>query len=129
MSAKNWASVLILVASLGGMGYILLTGEPKLATGVADGSYSNPCCDRLVLKNGQMSIKDQYVSYVVERDKVGPYVLPEHLVTVRAGHNLEIDRAATPLKLRLDSAERPRQIAILGEGANYIFQQQSANGH
>jgi hypothetical protein len=124
MSTNGWVSSGVLVAVISALLYVLLAGAPNLPVGVANGSYANPCCGTLILNNGQMTIGNQYVSYVVERDKGGPYVLPQALVAVTAGNRLNVSRGSQPLKLRLDS-EHPRRIELPGSEASYGFERQN----
>ncbi|KQO05892.1 hypothetical protein ASF09_13640 [Sphingomonas sp. Leaf242] len=59
---------------------------------------------------------------MIERDKVGAYVLPNALVSV-ASKRLDIDRSAYPLKLRLDRERDPSSIEVMdrSNGPAYIF--------
>ena len=51
--------------------FVLPFSAPQLPLALANGSYSNACCGRLILTNGRMIVGSQEVSYVVENDKIG----------------------------------------------------------
>lgn len=91
---------------------IFTTGEPRLALSSANGSYYNPCCGFVTLHNSELRSGNDAVSYVIEEDKEGAYVLPEALVSV-ASNRLDIDRTAYPFKLRLDREHNPSIIKVL----------------
>ncbi len=102
---------------------------PRLPIGTADGTYANPCCGSIRLHNGQMIFgRGQIVSYVVEHDKVGRYVLPTSYVGVWSGKAVQANRSANPLKLRLDDATRPTTIELLSESAGFDFKRVEENG-
>ena len=87
---------------------------PREPISLANGRYWNECCEIISLNNGQMSVSHDEVSYVVEYDKGGSYVLPHHLVGVREGY-IFIERGSGPLKLRLDAARPPQSIDLVSD--------------
>jgi len=111
------------IAVLFSWAYIALTGEPRLQIGVANGAYSNRCCGSVVLNNGVMTVANQHISYVIEQDKAGPYVLPKGYVGAsQKGFVVKPDAFA--LKLRLDDRSHPRKLELIDdkpEGATYPF--------
>ena len=96
--------------------YIALTGEPRLQIGTANGRYSNRCCGTVVLANGTMTVANRHVSYVIEQDKGGPYVLPEAYVGA-SDRGFVIRSEAHALKLRLDDPAHPHQVELLDDAA------------
>ena len=87
---------------------------PREPIGSADGIYVSACCGSLKLQSGQMSSQRQTVSYVVEHDKVGRYVLPAVYVGVSDANRFGIDRKKSALKLRLDGSPTPTTINLSG---------------
>ncbi|KQN09708.1 hypothetical protein ASE85_01810 [Sphingobium sp. Leaf26] len=87
---------------------------PSEPIGSANGTYASACCGSLKLENGQMFLRKQQVSYVVEHDKVGRYVLPAAYVGVSDADRVSIDRAKSALKLRLDDSSTPMTIELSG---------------
>lgn len=111
MSARKWLSTALVLGIVVAWIVILSSSEPRLPAGSANGSYHNPCCGSVTLHNGELRSGNEAVSYVVERDKGGAYVLPEALVSV-ASNRLDIDRSAYPTKLRLDREHDPSTIEV-----------------
>jgi hypothetical protein len=116
MATRKWLSTALVLVIVAGWIAIFSTGEPRLPAGSADGSYYNPCCGFLTLHGGELRGGNDAVSYVIERDKAGAYVLPKALVSV-ASNRLDIDRSAHPLKLRLDRERDPTSIEVLDRSA------------
>jgi hypothetical protein len=71
-----------------------------------------------------LTIAEDSVSYVVEHDKVGRYLLPGHFVGV-TGQRIYIGRASYPLKLRLDASRPPRSIELMGDRQSFEFDRQT----
>lgn len=94
--------------------------EPRLPLNVANGTYSNSCCGMLDLKDGRMSVSTQQVGYVVESDKVGPYVLPSVYVGA-SPRGFVIRRNGSPLKLHLDDESRPAVIELMDDADGSVF--------
>jgi hypothetical protein len=67
-----------------------------------------------------MTLDGQYVRYVVESDKAGPYVLPEGYVGA-SGHAFVVRRNGYPLKLRLDAASHPHSVELTDDGPGDVF--------
>jgi hypothetical protein len=122
MSRTTLLRLIGLIAIFGGMPLYWWAFPPRLPIGTADGTYANPCCGSVRLHNGQMIFgRGQIVSYVVEHDKIGRYVLPSSYVGVWSGKAVQTDSSANPLKLRLDDATRPTSIELLSGSAAFDF--------
>ena len=115
MSASRLVGIVGVIAVLCAWIYIALTGEPCLQVRIADGTYANPCCGSLVLDNGTMTIANQRISYVIEQDKAGPYILPKTYVGASATGFIFKPRAYA-LKLSLDDPAHPRRVELLDDG-------------
>ncbi|MCP3734536.1 hypothetical protein M9979_06565 [Sphingomonas sp. RP10(2022)] len=123
VNASKTVGIIVVAAVFCAWTYITLTGEPRLQTSIANGSYSNDCCGTIILKNGTMTVANQRVSYVVEQDKEGPYVLPKSYVGA-SGQEFVTRSDAHALKLRLDDPTRPRKVQLLDDtagGRAYVF--------
>lgn len=123
--ARKWIGALVVgvVAAFGLV--VILSSEPKLPAASANGSFANVCCGIITLNNGELSVNGhQYVRYVIEQDKAGPYVLPVAFVGVLEGNQLQVDSSRTPLKLRLDRASNPTHIELRDLRAAYAFTRQ-----
>lgn len=115
MRANKLVGGSVLIAIFCGWAYIALTDAPRLQFRVANGVYSNRCCGSIVLNNGMMTVANQRIGYVIEQDKIGPYLLPKTYVgAAKTGFVVRSDRYA--LKLRLDDPARPRQVELLDDG-------------
>ncbi len=85
---------------------------PRRPINEADGIYENPCCLSLALKSGTMQIGKRYVSYVIESDKVGRYILPSQSIDVEPDGRLAIGDRQFPLKIYLGDGNPPPTIEI-----------------
>ncbi|WP_320451246.1 hypothetical protein [Sphingomonas sp. CFBP8993] len=65
----------------------------------------------MVLQDGEMHIGKAVISYTIEADKAGAYILPASFVGEGEGA-YRIDGGSVPLKLRLNDAVRPTKIAL-----------------
>lgn len=103
--------------------FVLPFSAPQLPLALANGSYSNACCGRLILTNGRMIVGSQEVSYVVENDKQGPYVLPAFYVGA-ASSGYVVRRDGYPLKLHLDKEVNPTSVELMDDtdGSVFVFQ-------
>ena len=123
MSPKGFSGPVIAIVASCLMAYILVTDPPRLPISAADGTYFDPCCGIITLKHGGMMIKNQHISYLIESDKGGPYVLPRVYVGASpTGFVVKTD--AYPLKLRLDDNSNPQQLELFDvgpKGALYTF--------
>ncbi|MEY2882313.1 MAG: hypothetical protein RL490_37 [Pseudomonadota bacterium] len=121
MFAHKRAGRIVVITFFCAMAYIGLSGAPRLPIGLANGTYSNPCCGLIALKNGMMTAGSQRIGYVIEKDKVGATILPE--TYVEASQNGLVFRSDFyPLYIRLDNSDRPRQVEIAGgNGEVYPF--------
>lgn len=123
---------LMIVAHIAGGAYAIslftmpLTA-PQLSIALADGSYVNECCGRLTLINGRMTVGARNVSYVVEDDKEGPYVLPTSYVGA-ASRGFVMRRDGQPLKLRLNNEAHPTSIELVDDTSGSIFSFHRFNG-
>ena len=129
MSASKPVRGVILIGVGCAWAYILLAGEPRLQIGIANGTYSNPCCGTLTLTNGTMSIANQRISYVLEEDKAGPYVLPKVYVGA-SNDRLVVNSKGYALKLRLDRQVDPHHIELIDDhpgGASYSFARENGS--
>jgi hypothetical protein len=98
---------------------------PRLPIGTANGIYANACCGSLRLRNGELTFgKDQRVSYVVEHDKVGRYILPAEYVGVTGGKLIFSDRSKNQMYLRLDDSAIPETIELDGGTVTYEFRRE-----
>ena len=116
---------LMLVAYTAWAGYavaIFITPfeAPRLPLPVANGSYVSSCCGRLILKDGQMTVVKQQVSYVIETDKEGPYVLPSVYVGASA-KGFVVRQNGRALKLRLDGETQPNDIELMDDTNGTVF--------
>jgi hypothetical protein len=89
--------------------------------GTANGVYANACCGLVKLHDGLMTFNNnQFVSYIVERDKVGRYVLPQSYVGA-SDSALIVRRGDTPLKLYLSDELHPHHLYPMSDGAVFSF--------
>ena len=127
MNASKLVGAIGLIAVVCGLAYIALIGEPRLQIDVANGAYSNPCCGSVVLRNGIMTVAHRRIGYVIERDKVGPYVLPTAYVGA-SNRGFVIKPSASALILRLDDPEHPQRLELVDvepNGQAYPFKRTS----
>ena len=122
MATRKSLSIALVLVIVAAWIIILSTDDPRLPAISADGIYYNPCCGVLALQGGELRGGNEAVSYVIERDKGGVYVLPKALVSV-ASNRLDIDRSAYPLKLRLDRERDPSSIEVMdrSNAPSYTF--------
>ena len=100
--------------------------QPTVSAAAANGSYEHDCCGTLVLRNGSMSFgTEKSVSYVVEEDDLGPYVLPETFVGTWEDRGFQVDGSRAPLKLRLDRIPNPTRIELHDVGRSYSFKRKA----
>jgi len=100
---------------------------PRLPLSAADGTYASDCCGKLLLQNGHMTIAGQEVSYVIESDKQGPYVLPPFYVGATAS-GIVVNRDRYPLKLRLNDESHPTEIELMDSASGMVFSFQRVGG-
>jgi hypothetical protein len=85
---------------------------PLLPVGTANGTFTSQCCGSMNLRDGVLTLGDgQKVSYVVEHDNVGRFVLLKGYVGA-AKRGLIFDRDGNPLYRRLDGETRPSRIEV-----------------
>jgi hypothetical protein len=93
--------------------------EPPI--GAANGVYANICCGQVTLQNGLMTFGNkQYVSYVIERDKLGRYVLPADYIGASES-SLIVRRGGVPLKLRLGDEPQPNHLDLMDDRSISVF--------
>lgn len=93
---------------------------PRLPQSFADGTYAGDCCGKIHLQNGHMMVAGQRVSYVVERDKQGPYVLPPFYIGATI-MGMVVNRDQHPLKLRLNDENRPTEIELMDSASGMVI--------
>ena len=99
----------------------LIFPEPPIPIDRANGTYANDCCGPITLRDGTMWFGQRELTYEIDRDKGGAYVLPRLYVGVDPQYGLQIERSKSPLKLRLDDEKHPESINILGSDDEYGF--------
>lgn len=126
MATRKWLSIALVLGIVAAWFIILSTDEPRLPATSANGTYYNPCCGVLTLRDGELRGGNEATSYVIEQDKGGAYVLPKALVSV-ASNQLDIDRGAYPLKLRLDRERDPSSIEVMARSnaPSYTFERRN----
>lgn len=119
---KRWSVGLPITAFALSAIYLLVMPLAKLPLNSANGTYANHCCGTVELRDGIMSFRNHEISYVIEKDKGGAYLLPRAYVGVLPGHGLYIARNKNVLKLRLDEEEQSESISIVGaDSREYSF--------
>jgi hypothetical protein len=115
---------------------ILLTSFVLLGRGLpasaANGSYDNDCCGKIVLRDGTMLLGDneeRSVSYVVQRDAKGPFVLPHFYVGTWEARGFQIDGGRPALRLRLDRIPSPNAIQLHDGSSSFVFRRQTVDVH
>lgn len=93
---------------------------PSLPLKLADGSYQNDCCGSIILANGQMTLAGKQVSYVVESDKRGAYVLPPYYVGASAT-GFVIRPKGFPLKLYVNDETHPTELELMDDADSNVF--------
>lgn len=121
MSGRSWITISIIVTVVAIWIYVIFVPPPQLPIGAANGTYSHVCCETIKLNNGEMRIGNQLVSYVIESDKAGPYVLTSEYVGVLDGSKFEISPNKFPLKMSFDDSAHPTAIEIMSPGGTYRF--------
>lgn len=114
-ASKSVGTIVLIGVVLCAWADIVLTGEPRLQVGIANGSFANSCCGTVVFHDGIMRVANRRIGYVIEQDKAGPYVLPEAYVGASVT-GFVIKPNAYALKLRLDDPDHPHQIELLDDG-------------
>ena len=79
----------------------------------ADGVYENRCCLPLVLKSGTLRIGKRYVSYVIEQDKRGRYILPSQSIDIEPDGRISVGNQKFPLKIYLGDGSPPPTMEIM----------------
>ena len=98
---------------------------PRRPIDEANGAYRNPCCVPVVLRSGTLQVDKRYVSYVIEEDKRGRYVLPGQSIDVRSNGTIAVGDRKYPLKMYLGDGNPPSTIEILSNNAVYVFDHQN----
>ena len=119
MRESKLAAAGIVIAVGCAWAYILIAGEPRLPIGAANGTYSNRCCGTLTLKNGTMRIGGQKINYVIESNKMGPYVLPNVYVGA-SPQGFVVRPKGYPLILNLDRPNDPRRVELLDDSVGPV---------
>jgi hypothetical protein len=127
MNNRRWPALGIMAAVFAAWSYLLLAPIPQLPIGSANGEFANDCCGTITLDNGQMAIGKQYIAYIIETDKRGPYVLTTGYVGV-ADRGIEINRNGHPLKMYLDARTNPGVITIMSRRGEVQFERVISKG-
>ena len=126
----RWTLLNLAPLALGGgaMVYVFLSDPPRLPVHLVNGAYTSKCCGSFQLADGQVMVADERMPYVVETDKGGAYVLPQHYVGVLDGKSILMARDKFPLKLRLDNSSTPHTIELfdVDGGRVYTFKRLAA---
>jgi hypothetical protein len=97
--------------------FIVFLREPVVDAG-ANGLFANDFCGTIKLADGKMLLNDrQTISYIVDRDADGPYILPRFDVGVVSDQGLDVDGTRSVRKLRLDRLPSATKLT-LHEGFN-----------
>jgi hypothetical protein len=114
INRHRWAISAVAVAVLAAVAVALFTYESGLPSDMADGTYSNDCCGTVELRGGHMIANGaDLVSYTVQEDDQGPYILPRSFVGTQDS-GIVLDGARPVRKLRLDRVPNPTRISIPG---------------
>lgn len=128
MSRTIFLRALALAAIFLGMLLYWWAFPPRLPIGTANGVFDSVCCGSMRLRDGVLTIGNgQEVTYVVEHDKVGRYVLPKGYVGA-SNRNLTFNRDGNPLKLRLDDDPRPTRIELVNDTSGEVVAFDRRNG-
>ncbi len=103
--------------------------ERRLSANVANGTYNNDCCGKIVLSGGTMILGDkgeQSVGYVIESDQKGPFILPRFYVGTWEDRGFQMDGSRPALRLRLDKLPAPSAIQLYDGRKSYVFTRQGA---
>ena len=85
-----------------------------LSSELANGHYSSDCCGKIELRDGQMTANGaNWVSYMIERDERGPYLLPGYYVGTQ-DRGIVLDGSRQVVKLRLDRLPSPTRVDVPG---------------
>jgi len=71
-----------------------------------------------------MQVGQETVSYKIERDKGGAYVMPRYYVSVEGENRFEVDRTHNPLKIRMSSEGAPNSLELVTDDGVYALQRQ-----
>lgn len=114
MNRPRWVIAAVALAALTATGLTLFVREPGLSSDLANGTYSNDCCGTIELRDGQMTANGaNWVSYAIEQDEQGPYILPRTFVGTQ-DRGIVLDGSRPVLKLRLDTLPNPTRIEVPG---------------
>ena len=93
---------------------------PRLTISIANGSYANNCCGTITLNNGNMTVSGHQVSYVVESDKAGAYVITPFYVGASSGGFYLLPKSF-PLKMYIDNETHPTVISLMNFDDGKVF--------
>ncbi len=122
--AARFGKRLLLCVITVGWAYVLFVPPPRLPTSFANGVYYNTCCGSVTLSNGTGTSKFGSFEYVIEKDKVGPYVLPTDHAVIAAPQGIVVLPRKPDLFIRTDTSTPPQWIDILGPQAEYRLTRQ-----
>ena len=132
MTRRGWicAGTMLVLATC--LATLLALRQRGLPASAADGSYVNDCCGKMVLSDGTLILGDKgerSVSYVVEKDEKGPFILPKFYVGPWENRGFQIDGSRPALPLRLDRLPAPTTIQLYDYPKSYLFRRQSLKLH
>jgi hypothetical protein len=114
VNRHRWAISAVALVAVMAAGAALLVYGSGLPSHMADGTYSSDCCGAVELRGGHMLANGvDLVSYTVQEDDQGPYILPGSFVGTEDG-GIVLDGGKRVLKLRLDRIPNPTRISIPG---------------
>jgi hypothetical protein len=121
-SAARVGGLLIIGVVLITWAYVAIVPPPRLPVSSADGSYYNSCCGLVRLLGGAGSTPSGSFKYVIEKDKIGPYILPIDHAVVATPNSIVVLSRKPDMFIRVDKAPAPEWIDIIGPRAVHRFQ-------
>lgn len=132
MTRLGWISAAVALAAVLCSLALFALRARGLPARAADGAYVNDCCGKLVLSDGTLILGDngeRSVSYVIEWDEKGPFILPKFYVGPWENRGFQIDGSRPALPLRLDRLPAPTTIQLYDYPKSYLFRRQSLKLH
>jgi hypothetical protein len=126
MTRWRWIGAALLAIAIAGLGWFFFFPR-GIPADSANGTYANDCCGEVVLRDGRMILNNEkYVTYVLGRDRSGPYVLPQRFVGTWEDLGFEIDGSRPVVKLRLDRLPKPGTIQLPAPRGSYRFERKAS---
>jgi hypothetical protein len=105
-----------LALALVSVGILLLvratSAEHKLPVSAANGIYENSQGSALVLRDGLLSTGGKSASYVIEIDKMGPYVLVDRRLNIDGAGFVQVGSDQGMMKSHMDDSKHPSVISF-----------------